>query len=240
MRCRCERAHVSPEFSYLRQTARTNNAAVVAENGTKPTSVYSVTRIEESLQVIAHLSEGVPRYWFVDNDLLQGFLINELQYGLRVAVEAKVLADINAASGAQAQAFATSPLVTVRKSITKLEANGYDPAAIVLSPADWEGIELALSSTNAVEHLSLPYDPAARRLYGVPVVVPTVQAVGVSHTLARGAVAVDTDNQGAGVQWSENSNATDFAQNLMRARVEGRYATSVYNPLGVVVGDLTA
>ena len=33
----------------------------------------------------------------------------------------------------------------------------------------WEGVELALSSTNAIEHLSLPYDPASRRLFGVAV-----------------------------------------------------------------------
>ena len=39
----------------------------------------------------------------------------------------------------------------------------------------WEGVELALSSTNAVEHQSLPYDPASRRLFGVPIVA-TVSA----------------------------------------------------------------
>ena len=42
------------------------------------------------------------------------------------------------------------------------------------------------------------------------------------------------------MQWSENSNATDFSENLIRARCEGRFATSVFSPLGVVVGDLTA
>ena len=45
---------------------------------------------------------------------------------------------------------------------------------------------------------------------------------------------------GVGVQWSETSNADDFAKNLIRARCEGRVATSIYAPLGVVVGDLTA
>ena len=34
----------------------------------------------------------------------------------------------------------------------------------------WEGVELAVSSSNEIEHLSLPYDPATRRLFGVPVV----------------------------------------------------------------------
>ena len=146
-------------------------AAVVAEGAVKPTSIYSVVRVDDSLDVIAHLSEAVPRYWVTDNVALQQFLGAELQYGLSLAVEAKVLADVNATSGLQIQAYATSPLTTLRKSLTLLEAAGYVPSAFVLHPSDWESVELAISSTNAVEHLSLPYDPASRRLYGVPVVV---------------------------------------------------------------------
>jgi HK97 family phage major capsid protein len=233
-------AHDTAEFAYLRQSVRTNNAAVVEEGEVKPTSVYSVVRVEESLSVIAHLSEGVPRFWFVDNAAVQGFLAVELDYGLRLAVEAKVLADINATSGTQAQAYATSPLVTLRKSLTLLEAAGYEPGYFVLDPVDWESIEIALASTNAVDYQGIPYDAAARRLFGVPVVVAVAQTAGVSHTVAKGAVALDTDTSGTGVQWSETSNADDWSKNLIRARCEGRFATSVYAPLGVVVGDLTA
>ena len=104
----------------------------------------------------------------------------------------------------------------------------------------WEGVERALSSSNAVEHLSLPYDPASRRLFGVPIVATVSEAAGVAHVLAPEAVVVDTDSQGVGVQWSETSNSDDFAKNLIRARCEGRFGTSVLSPLGVVSCDLTA
>ena len=40
------------------QTTRTSNTAVVAEGGTKPTSVFSVTRIEDSLDVVAHFERS--------------------------------------------------------------------------------------------------------------------------------------------------------------------------------------
>ena len=60
------------------------------------------------------------------------------------------------------------------------------------------------------------------------------------HLLARDAVVVDTNTLGVGVQWSENSNADDFSKNLIRARCEGRFGTSVLSPLGVVSCDLTA
>lgn len=231
--------HPTAEYAYLRQTTRTNNAAVVAEGDTKPTSVFGVTRVEQSLSVIAHLSEGVPRYWFIDNNMLQGFINNELGYGLYLAIEAKVMADINATSGIQTQAYSTSVVETLRKSLTKLELSGLEAASIVLHPSDWEGVELALSTTNAIEHMSLPYDPATRRLWGVPVVTTVSQAAGTGHALARDAVRIDTDNRGVGVQWSETSNATDFAENMIRARCEGRFGTSVLRPLGVVVADLT-
>ena len=97
-------------------------------------------------------------------------------------------------------------LATLRKSLTKLETAGYTPSSLVLHPGDWESVELALSSTNAVEHLSLPYDTASRRLFGVPIVVSNAQAAGVGHALATGAVTVDTDTRGIDVQWSETSN----------------------------------
>jgi hypothetical protein len=45
--------------------------------------------------------------------------------------------------------------------------------------------------------MGLPYDPASRRLFGVPVVTTNAQASsGVGHVLATGAVALDTDTRG--------------------------------------------
>ena len=60
---------------------------------------------------------------------------------------------------------------------------------------------MALSTVNAVEHMSLPYDPALRRLFGVPIVASVSQAAGVGHVLGADAIVVDTDTLGVGVQW---------------------------------------
>ena len=110
----------------------------------------------------------------------------------------------------------------------------------MLHPTYWETTELALSGVAAIEHLSLPYDPATRRLFGVPVTTSNAQAAGVGHVLASGAVALDTDTRGVDVQWSENATADSFGKNLVFARCESRYATSIFSPLGVVSLDLTA
>src|SRR6478672_947786 len=159
----------SPQFAYLSQSVRTNNAAVVAEGAVKPASIYSVVLVQKALQVIAHLSEAVPRYWLIDSPQLQQFLEAEMLYGLQVGVEAKALADIAATSGIQLQTFSTSVLQTLLKSMTKCEVNSGAPAsAFVLHPADFETIQLALLSVQAVEYQgTAAFEPVTRRLWGV-------------------------------------------------------------------------
>ena len=80
---------------------------------------------------------------------------------------------------------------------------------------------------------------SARRLWGVPLVVSTAVTAGVSYSVAAGAVGLNTDSRGVETTWSEQSNADNWSKNLIRARTEGRYCTSVFAPLGIVVGDLT-
>ncbi len=108
-----------------------------------------------------------------------------------------------------------------------------------MNPLDFEAIELALSSVNAVEHMSLPFDAAARRLWGTPLVVTNAVTAGTGFSIASGAVGLNVDAQGVQVDFSETSNADDWSKNLLRARCEGRWATSVFAPLGVVSLDLT-
>jgi len=69
-------------------------------------------RVEQSLVVVAHLPEGIPRFWLLDNNALETFVEDELQYGLQAAVEAKILTDVNGTSGIQTQAYATTVLAT--------------------------------------------------------------------------------------------------------------------------------
>ena len=132
------------------------------------------------------------------------------------------------------------PLATLRKSVTKVEVNGGTTvAAIVLHPLDWEAIELALQSTPAVEFQGLPFDAQRRTSWGIPVALTVAATAGTAHTNGSGAVAINVDSQGVQVSWSETSNSDDWSRNLIRARYEGRYATSVYQPLGVVKSTLT-
>lgn len=118
---------VPPSYSFLRQSARTNNAAPVAPGAVKPTSVMSVAGVDNRLRVVAHLSEQIPRYLLGDNADLERFVRDELVWGLQRAVEAEVISGdgtgehftgILNTSGLVVQAFATNALTSVRKAMT--------------------------------------------------------------------------------------------------------------------------
>lgn len=132
--------------------------------------------------------------------------------------------------GTQTQAYSTSPLATLRKSLTLLESAGYDHGYFVLDPTDWEEIELTLASTNAVDYQGIPYVAATRRLFGVRCEPHRGQGFRCARYRYRRhgrPVVGDIERR-------------RLVMNLIRGRCEGRFATSVYAPLGVVVGDLTA
>ncbi|MBF6233432.1 phage major capsid protein [Nocardia farcinica] len=231
-----------PKYTYLRQTARTNNAAPVAMGATKPTTVLGLTEVEAELHVVAHLSEPIPKYWLSDSAALEQFVADELLFGLRQALEAQVLngdglgenlTGFANVSGIQTQAFATDLLTTTRAAITKAETAGHEAGTFVLSPADWEKLELARTDTAGQLELGGPVDRAARKLWGVPVTLSLGLPASTGLLLDLSAVGLSTDGDGIDTSWSENV-SDDFAKNQLRARVEGRFELDVFQPLGVV------
>lgn len=234
--------HESSRYSYLRQNTRTNNAAPVAPGGLKPTSVYGLERVEAALTVIAHLSEPIDKFWLDDTASLEMFVSDEMIYGLGVAVENQILngtgidpsfLGILATSGVQVQSAGTTALQTIRAAITKLENVGHTGDILVLNASDWEAIETETDLDGRFLLETGPVDRAKRRVWGAQVVLSSAVAPKAALLLDANAIAVDTDRGGIKLEWSANM-ADDFARNQLRARVEGRFGVSVYQPMGVV------
>ncbi len=78
-------------YAYLKQSVRTNNAAPVADGATKPTSIYTLVRVDDTTKVIAHLSERIPRFYVEDAPLLRSFIQNEMFYGIQSALDGQIL-----------------------------------------------------------------------------------------------------------------------------------------------------
>lgn len=235
-----------PQYSYLRQNKRVNNAAPVAVGQLKPTSEYGTVSVDGRLEVIAHVSEPTPEYWLTDNRALQGFVQTEMQYGLERAVENQVINGDGTApnlrgllnvSGLQVQPFATDATVTVRKGLTALETLGYTGGGIILHPSDWEALELSRRTSGDFDLGSaLPVDRPAQRLWGLRIAVSIAVPVKTGLLFDLAALAVVGDGQ-VRTQWSSGV-ADDFARNQLRARTEGRFGLDVYQPQGIVKLDL--
>ena len=187
----------SPQFAYLRQSVRTNNAAVVAEGAVKPTSVYTVVRIEDQLDVVAHLSEPLPRMWVADSPAIASFLGSELSHGLALAVEAMALADIAGTSGIQTNSYSTSILQTLRKSVDKTRSERLSAWCVHTAPQRLGG-----NRTRAAVNIGggvpgpAPWTPVVRTLWGLAVTVTTSADQPAFRTLSRKAQSgLNTDSQ---------------------------------------------
>lgn len=238
----------SPNYAYLRQTARGNAAAPVAPGALKPTSEYGLDRVEGSLKVVAHLTEPVGKYDLLDVQALTRFLDSELRYGLFSGVEDQVLngdgtgpamTGLFETSGVQTQPFGDDLLTTLRRAVTKLENVGHQPTAVVIRPEDWEKVELSTSSgSGEFTFASSPIDRAARRVWGVQVAVSNALPVGSAVMVDTSSLALYTDRSGVAVEWSTSGD--DFDRNQVRARCEGRFSLAVYQPTGSVIVSTTA
>lgn len=248
-------------FAYLRQTVRTNNAAVVAQGEKKPTSVYTMARVDDRVRTIAHLSEPIAKQDLDDVPLLRNFIDQEMRLGLDLALEDEILNGdgtgehfdgIGNVSGSQVQAFATDVLTTTRKAVTKLERYGYlANAAFLMTPEDWEAVEL-LADNESRFYYGGPQstvDPAARRLWGAPVVVSDAATTGTAYLADFSQMRLQVRQDGV-LDWSENVydpdalgagvGATDFQRNMLRFRFEGRFGLEILRPSSIVEIDLTA
>lgn len=233
-------------YSFLRQTLRTNNAAVVAVGALKPTSLYTLTRIAGTVATVAHLTEGVPRQWLDDVADLQLFLARELTDGVLRKVDDIIVsgngttepAGILTTSGVLTQAFVTDALTSLRTALTTLQSAGENPSAIVMRPSDWQTVEQQRDLQGRYQLGGVPQDAPALRLFGLPVVLSLAVAAGTAIVGDFSTVALLT-RQGVRVDWSE-AGAELFDRNLVKFRGEARIGVAVGRPSAFSVVDLTA
>jgi hypothetical protein len=114
---------------------------------TKPESAVTVVLQSLPLKQVAHKIGGIPNIVFrQSNPDLQGLLNGELRLGLAEALDYLVFQAIGAATIAVG-GTGSNMAIRVRKAMTTLEAAGYQPDTVALSPADAEALDLELLAT---------------------------------------------------------------------------------------------
>jgi len=251
-------------FAFLRETVRNHQAAPVAKGAKKPTSTYSVEKVEDRVRTIAHLSEPIPRQYLSDVPLLGQYVNGALREGFLLEYEYQViegpgsgenLTGMLATSGILTQAFDSDLLTTTRRAITSLERLSIPPGGFVFHPADWETFEL-LSSAEGRFLMGdardggrvIPVDRAKRRLWGLPVALSLGMPEGTGVLADFVGSTRRWEREGVRVDWSESAynpptaydedGSSDFERNLVRFRCEGRVGFAVLRPAGVVAIEL--
>lgn len=253
----------SVAFEYFKATQRTNNATVVPDLGTKPTSVNTVQAVTDRARVIAHLSEPVPYRIFASENEVASWLNNEMVQGVYDALEAEVIGSPTGAgpgSGSgehmtgilketqtTAVPFNTDVPTTLRSAVTALQNIGITPNGWALNPADAQAIDLLRWGsqggllTGGYEQTGLMGQATlADNIFG-----PTRPRV-VSPSVPQGtAILAKWDDLKLFVYWSMQLmvNAfsdTLFATNAVQVRAESIVGVGILQPRSFAIVNLTS
>jgi HK97 family phage major capsid protein len=240
----------SGSVEYPRQTARTNNAATVAEGALKPESNLTFELQAVPIRTVAHWMLA-SRQILDDAPQLQATIDNELLYQLGFVEDAQLL--MGAGTGTdlsgiytQATTFAAGTLVVA--SPTRLDAIGaailqnalanIPATGIVLHPADWMGICLTKDADGRYL-VGNPQDVTAQRLFGLPVVqTPGLTAGNFLVGDFRGSATL-YDRMAARVEVS-TEDSDNFRRNLVTLLAEERVGLAVKQPAGFTKGTFAA
>lgn len=229
------------------QVARTNNAAVVAENTLKASSNYTWNLTNFPVRTVAHLVKA-SRQILDDAPGLRSIIDAEMRYGLEFAEEAEIL--YGDGSGAhllgivpQATAYSAAFAVTGETAIDRIRLamlQGvlalYPMTGSVLNPTDWTKIEMTKDGMGRYI-IGDPQGTVSPRLWGLPVVASIAMTAGTFLTGAFKYGAQIFDRMAIEVLISTENN-DDFEKNMITIRAEERLALVVKRPAAFITGSL--
>jgi uncharacterized protein len=131
----------------LTQTARTLPSAATVVRAidavtNKPEAASTVTVVATSMKQLAAVQSGVPNI-MLEQSGIESIIGSDLRLSFNEGLD-KLILDAIAASGFQAPG--TDPLlVSIRKAMTTIYAAGYAPDTLILTPANAEALDLAVS-----------------------------------------------------------------------------------------------
>lgn len=224
-------------ITYMEETTFTNNAAEVAEGGTKPEAALALTERTSAVRKIAvwlpvtdEQLEDVPR--------IQDYLNNRLPFMVRQRLDQQIVSGNGIAPnlrgilnvvGIQTQAKGADPTPdAVYKAMTKVEVTGQAvPNLVIFRPDDWQDVRL-LRTVDGIYIWGNPSDAGPERMWGLRVVkvqaAPENTAIVLDTTFTELAV-----KKGMTVETS-NSHSTFFVENKQAIRAEVRVAFVLYRP----------
>ena len=243
----------SSSVQYLKNSAFTNVAKVVAEGTAKPESTFQFKLATANIETIAHYTK-ITEQLAQDAPAVQAFINAKMIYGLQLKIDEQLVNGTGAETSQLTGLLATTNstdysayLDALKPSIktmadfalaikTKLETNGYAPKYLILNPIDWAGLAL-MKDTNGLYILGGPASVAGKTLWGMSVVTTPSMPQGkyLMSDFALGATIFDRQEVAVEIDREQD----DFTKNLFTIRVERRLGLAVENPKAIGGGAWT-
>jgi len=198
-------------------------AQVVAEGAAKPEAVLTFTPTQAPLDTLAHWVQ-ITRQALEDASYIRSVVEGKLRRGITLAIadaiqDAIVAATLPTAAGADL-------LAAIRVGIGTVQSNGYMPNAVVLNPADWAALDVAVMGG------TLGGPTVGQTFWGLRVVPSKWQTAGVALVGDFRAGVVWFDRNVSSVFMSD-SHADLFIKNTLVILAETRGKAAVPEPLAL-------
>jgi HK97 family phage major capsid protein len=233
-------------IEYAQETGFTNNAAVVTEGSTKPSSDLTFELKNAPVRTIAHLFKA-SRQILDDAAALQSYIDARARYGLALTEESELLTGDG--TGAHIKGLVPSATAfnaafvadnkqridTLRLAILQVYLANYPASGIVLNPTDWAQIQLLKDS----QHRYLVGDPIngnTPQLWNLPV-VESISMTATEFLVGNFAAAAQVFDRMETEVLLSTENSTDFEKNMVTIRAEERLALAIYRPEAFIHGD---
>jgi HK97 family phage major capsid protein len=239
----------SNAITFIQETGFVNAAAPTAEKDLKPESDLTFDSQTATVKTIASWLPAT-RQIISDARQLRNYVDSRLIYGLKLTEENQILYGDNTGENLQgimthpgvqtagAMAGADTRIDHIRRAITLSRLAGYPVTGIVLSPRDFEAIELQKGTEGHYIWVSVPNGGEAR-LWRVPVVESLAIRENEFLLGAFGLGAQLWDREEANVRVSDH-HADFFIRNQMAILAEERITQTIYRPESFVVGTFEA
>ena len=240
----------SSSVEYLKNSAFTNNAGVVAEGAAKPESTFTFALATANVVTVAHWTK-ITEQLAADAPAVAAYINAKMLYGLALKID-RQLVNGNGTSTQLSGLLNTGNCTDYTSAISSripsggnlidfallikshLESLGYPAKQLLLNPADWADLAL-LKDTQKRYLLGGPAGITTQQLWGLPVIttaaIPSGKYIMADFNLGatifdRQEVALEIDREG-----------DDFRKNLLTIRAERRLGLAVEDAAAIAGGN---
>jgi HK97 family phage major capsid protein len=201
-------------------------AQVVAEGAAKPEAVLVFTPTSAPLDTLAHWVQ-ITRQALEDATYIRSVIEGKLRRGVALAISDAINDAIVAATLPTASVAAGGKLIdAIRVGVGTVQSNGYNPNAVILNPADWAALDIAVMGG------TLGGPTVGSNFWGLTPVASRFQTAGVATVGDFKAGVVWFDRNVSSVFMSD-SHQDLFIKNTLVILAETRGKAAVPEPLAL-------